>query len=490
MALCYDACLAMTATPSHNNIREFATILILLKVPSPYTPNDLKQIIYEQKNMFKMHLSGSVPSPPIDESATLTPAKAARASNPQATVDNFKQWLHRHMIRRMGKTIGVYKFDVDQVIFSHSFVNRRERIFNRFVLRTVNKRVIDACNARTKAETRGRKKKNPVPVAPVAPTPVVEPSTSASFHEETVSGAAFAVQNALIRGKQCAVGAAIIDWDTILADDVEARDFMKSDDFGVNSTKCQMIKALFDRRIDITREKVLVGSFFVEYLKKLKEMFKRMGIKCVIITGKIKLHEERKRLEQKFQHDPRVRICLISLLVAQCITLTAASKLILADRWFSNGPTKQIIGRLARMSQLSPLIVVIFLVIDKSVETHVHRMTDMKIETNETLMNTGIDYTRPPRNEMLNLEQLRKDLASCTDENASGEEEINVIDEWADKYGGPRIRIDLRADDVVTEYEITIMKRAISALINRGDTNEARKEIIKKLRMLDEDFSV
>jgi hypothetical protein len=34
------------------------------------------------------------------------------------------------------------------------------------------------------------------------------------------------------------------------------------------------------------------------------------------------------------------------------------------------------------------------------------------------------------------------------------------------------------------------MKRAISALINRGDTNEARKEIIKKLRMLDEDFSV
>jgi SNF2 family DNA or RNA helicase len=534
LSLCYESCLCLTGTPSHNEIKEYGTLLIIMRTPMPFTPDDWKAIIYEQKKGFKQQLKGLEPAPP--------PVKSIRKINPFATIANLKVILHRYMLARKGKKLGVYKFDVHQVTIIHPFINPLEIAWNQFVLTTVKTRVAEVFKARQRVpKKRGRKRKVDIEAAAAAAAaklalieapPVEEertysiydqivpsvaeegeeeennddeddddddedkksPSVVTAMEEDKSSAAqtppaaevpvaefkAFEVQNALIRGKQCAVGAGIIPWSRILHDDPEALALMTSPDFGVNSTKSQMIKNMFTSgRINIHKEKVLIASFFVEYLSLLESMLtNELGVGCVVITGAIKSSEERKRLEHEFQNNDKIRVCLISLGVAQCITLTAAAILIFADTWFSNGPTLQCMGRISRMCQLSSLIRIIFMVIAHSVETHIHRMAWLKMETNEILMYDGDDHDPLPIIGMQNLDQLRQHLDNWTSDTVSNM--LEITDEWAKKYGGEPMKLESR-EYTVTENQIAIMKRAVKALVRRGTETEITTAITEAL---------
>lgn len=109
--------------------------------------------------------------------------------------------------------------------------------------------------------------------------------------------------------------------------------------------------------IDSTDEKLVVFSSFEKYIHLIHLLIP--NIPHATITGKI--HPDKRSEEvKKFQEDPSVRVCLGTIqAMGEGVTLTAASNVILADRWWNQPSNQQAEDRLHRIGQKNAVQIII-----------------------------------------------------------------------------------------------------------------------------------
>lgn len=118
--------------------------------------------------------------------------------------------------------------------------------------------------------------------------------------------------------------------------------------------------------LESTNEKVVIFSCFEHYIELLARLFDKEGYSYVKVTGQVK-PEDRSEAVRKFQ-ETDVKIFLGTIQCAgEGITLTAASTVVLADRWWNEPQNQQAIDRLHRIGQKNA-VQVILPIVKKSVD--------------------------------------------------------------------------------------------------------------------------
>lgn len=127
------------------------------------------------------------------------------------------------------------------------------------------------------------------------------------------------------------------------------------------STKTDFLVELLDELGD---QKLVVFSTFEIYINLLSRDLTTAHIPHVVITGKTPT-EDRMVNVKKFQEDPNIKIILGTMqTMGEGITLTAASNVILMDRWWSPTVNDQAVDRLHRIGQKNSVQVVLPLIKD------------------------------------------------------------------------------------------------------------------------------
>jgi len=101
-------------------------------------------------------------------------------------------------------------------------------------------------------------------------------------------------------------------------------------------------------------KKLVIYSCSKKYVYLLQGLIEKMGIKTVAMTGDIK-EKDRPGLVKRFQEgDAMVLLGVISgePVATEGLTLTAASDMIIADKWWTNSVMEQAEGRLTRPGQI------------------------------------------------------------------------------------------------------------------------------------------
>jgi len=119
--------------------------------------------------------------------------------------------------------------------------------------------------------------------------------------------------------------------------------------------------------VEATDEKLVIFSCFEKYIYWLQLLLQGKGVSVVTITGEVPPDERIKRVK-KFQEDGSIKACLGTIqTMGEGITLTAASNVILADRWWNQPVCDQAIDRLHRIGQKNS-VQVIYPICAKSVD--------------------------------------------------------------------------------------------------------------------------
>ena len=125
-----------------------------------------------------------------------------------------------------------------------------------------------------------------------------------------------------------------------------------------------------------SNDKVIIFAFFKGTIAYLQRRLKDDGISAVSVTGDIKDRDERDRLFQQFATDDN-RILLCSEIGAEGVDLQFARVVVNYDLPWNPMRVEQRIGRIDRIGQKSPSIVVINFhvqgTIDGSIYTHHYR---------------------------------------------------------------------------------------------------------------------
>lgn len=140
-----------------------------------------------------------------------------------------------------------------------------------------------------------------------------------------------------------------------------------------SSSKTTFLRELFEE-IDGNGRKLVVFSCFESYIDLLD---KTTSIPHIVISGKIP-NEIRARNVAKFQADPRIKLAFGTIqTMGEGITLTAASDVVLVDRWWNPMANNQAIDRLHRISQKNAVQVIIP-INDKSIDSSLDRILRAK----------------------------------------------------------------------------------------------------------------
>ncbi|HET7897871.1 MAG TPA: SNF2-related protein, partial [Flavisolibacter sp.] len=116
---------------------------------------------------------------------------------------------------------------------------------------------------------------------------------------------------------------------------------------GQGSSKIEALMEQIDSKS--VQHKILVFSQFVSMLDLLREELDKSGIGYVSLTGATRNREE---VVNRFQHDPQVRVFLLSLKAGGTgLNLTAASYVYLVDPWWNPAVETQAIDRAYRIGQ-------------------------------------------------------------------------------------------------------------------------------------------
>lgn len=150
---------------------------------------------------------------------------------------------------------------------------------------------------------------------------------------------------------------------------------------GVSSSSAKT-EYLYDL-IESTDEKIVIFSCFERYIYLLSEILKVWGKSCAVVTGQVPVEKRAKEVE-RFQEDDNCKIFLGTMQCAgEGITLTAASTVVLADRWWNEPVCTQAIDRLHRIGQHSPVHVIIPLV-TKSIDQILDDILQRKHDATQT----------------------------------------------------------------------------------------------------------
>jgi SNF2 family DNA or RNA helicase len=140
--------------------------------------------------------------------------------------------------------------------------------------------------------------------------------------------------------------------------------------------------------VESTGEKIVIFSCFEKYIELLSLIFAETPF--VKITGTVPVNERQESVK-KFQEDPSIKLCLCTIQTGgEGITLTAASNVILSDRWWNNPRNNQAVDRLHRIGQLSGVQVIIP-VVEDSVDQTLDEILNRKDQlTNEYLGESAV----------------------------------------------------------------------------------------------------
>jgi len=114
-----------------------------------------------------------------------------------------------------------------------------------------------------------------------------------------------------------------------------------------------------------TDEKIVIFSCFEGYIALLSLIFK--DTPHVVISGTVTPADRALRVEQ-FQSDPKIQLCLCTIQTGgEGITLTSASNVVMADRWWNEPTNQQAMDRLHRIGQKNA-VQVIYPIVEDSID--------------------------------------------------------------------------------------------------------------------------
>ncbi len=124
------------------------------------------------------------------------------------------------------------------------------------------------------------------------------------------------------------------------------------------------IESMIDPRAN--NGKLVIFSCFEKYIHLLSMMYPNNSVE---VTGLVSIEERQKRVK-KFQEDPNCKIFFGTIQCAgEGITLTAASNIVMADRWWNEPTNQQAIDRLHRIGQKNSVQVILPICEDSVDET-------------------------------------------------------------------------------------------------------------------------
>jgi len=149
------------------------------------------------------------------------------------------------------------------------------------------------------------------------------------------------------------------------------------------ATPSNKTQALLDL-IDDADEKVLVFSFFEQYIRLLSKVLTERKIKHVTITGK-RSPTENSLSEKQFQSDPETRVCMGTVgSMGECWTLTEAKIVVFTDLFWNPAINEQCEdrswGRVNKGLGQSDKTLIVDLFNINTVEEHVHEVVRRKTE--------------------------------------------------------------------------------------------------------------
>jgi len=155
------------------------------------------------------------------------------------------------------------------------------------------------------------------------------------------------------------------------------------------STPSNKTQALLDLLED-TDEKVLVFSFFEQYIRILSQVLDDKNIKHVTITGK-RTPSENVTSERTFQSDPEVRVCLGTIgSMGECWTLTEAKIVVFMDVFWNPAVNDQCedrsYGRANKGLEQDESVLIIDLFNRGTIEEHVHSIVRRKEKMIEAIV--------------------------------------------------------------------------------------------------------
>ncbi len=134
---------------------------------------------------------------------------------------------------------------------------------------------------------------------------------------------------------------------------------------------------IIDTLESIGDEKVVIFSCFEKYIELLEHYLIHLNIPYVTVTGLVKVEERAERVK-RFQNDPSIKVFLGTVQTAgEGITLTAASTVIICDRWWNQPVVDQSVDRLHRIGQHNAVQVILPIVKD-SVDELLDQILDRK----------------------------------------------------------------------------------------------------------------
>lgn len=146
----------------------------------------------------------------------------------------------------------------------------------------------------------------------------------------------------------------------------------------ISSAKTQFIYDL----LESTEDKIVMYSTFEGYIYLLHLILEAQQIRHVMITGQVP-REKRADAVYQFQNDPSIRICLGTIqTMGEGITLTAASNVVLLDRWWNEPSNQQAIDRLHRIGQKSA-VQVIYPIVKNSIDASLDEILARKNEASQ-----------------------------------------------------------------------------------------------------------
>jgi len=129
--------------------------------------------------------------------------------------------------------------------------------------------------------------------------------------------------------------------------------------------------------IDDTDDKLVIYSYFEQYIRILKQELDSRGIKHVIVTGQVNT-QDRGRAIYDFQNDPSIKCFLATTTSAgEGITLTASHTVVFCDLFWTPAVNQQCEDRLHRIGQKDTVLVV-DLYCRNTIEEHVHKVVRRK----------------------------------------------------------------------------------------------------------------
>ena len=169
--------------------------------------------------------------------------------------------------------------------------------------------------------------------------------------------------------------------------------------FGTGSAKLQVLLREIDNKAP--QHKILVFSQFVAMLDIIRGALVERGIPTAYLTGQTR---DRAAAVARFQHDPAVRVFLISLKAGGTgLNLTQADYVYLVDPWWNPAVENQAIDRSHRLGQDKP-VVAVRLICPDTIEEKIQRMQAGKTALAGDLIRTDAAVLKSlSRDELLGL---------------------------------------------------------------------------------------